>query len=165
MSNYVISKIDSFSQEKASTGSVLWVLHADKVPPHIGLSVNGLFYSLKANGKDTAAPISSLLEVINRRGITTLCFNLKDDLPLDVINGVFNDYEKTIPNQITCLNPIKELLNQNGASKLIELLASLEESRRINSVTGLNIPLEFSGIKDYDVSDIHARLTLLNKKS
>lgn len=163
MPNYKLSNIESFSLNEVSLGTVIWVLHADKIPPHIGLSVNGLFYSLKANGKDVAVPIANLLDIIERRGIALLCFRLSDQLTMNDVDLVYSGFDKTIPNEVTCLNPIKSLLQHDESTKLIELLASLEIDQRIERVFGLNIPSDFDGIKDYLVSDIHARLTLLNK--
>lgn len=163
MPNYKLSNIESFSLNEVSKGTVIWVLHADKIPPHIGLSVDGQFYSLKANGKDVAAPIGSLLDIVERRQIALLCFRLSNQLTAIEIDRTYQAFDKTIPNEVTCLNPIKSILKHNESTKLIELLASLELEQRIERVFGVNIPDDFEGIKDYLVSDIHARLTLLNK--
>ena len=163
MLSHVMNNIQSFSLERVSQGIVIWVLHADKIPPHIGISVNGLFFSLKANGKDMAAPIDNVLDVINRREIMLLCFSLRDVLSEKVVADSFNLYDKTIPNKITCLNPIKNVLRHDKPTKIVELLSLLEKEGRIFNVFGLNISNDFSGIKDYDVADIHERLTLLDK--
>lgn len=163
MLSHVMNNIQSFSLERVSQGIVIWVLHADKIPPHIGISVNGLFFSLKANGKDMAAPIDNVLDVINRREIMLLCFSLSDVLSEKVVADSFNLYDKTIPNKITCLNPIKNVLRHDKPTKIVELLSLLEKEGRIFNVFGLNISNDFSGIKDYDVADIHERLTLLDK--
>ena len=163
MLSHVMNNIQSFSLERVSQGIVIWVLHADKIPPHIGISVNGLFFSLKANGKDMAAPIDNVLDVINSREIMLLCFSLRDVLSEKVVADSFNLYDKTIPNKITCLNPIKNVLRHDKPTKIVELLSLLEKEGRIFNVFGLNISNDFSGIKDYDVADIHERLTLLDK--
>lgn len=163
MLSHVMNNIQSFSLERVSQGIVIWVLHADKIPPHIGISVNGLFFSLKANGKDIAAPIDNVIDVINRREIMLLCFSLSDVLSEKVVADSFNLYDKTIPNKITCLNPIKNVLRHDKPTKIVELLSLLEKEGRIFNVFGLNISNDFSGIKDYDVADIHERLTLLDK--
>ena len=99
MPNYVMNNIQSFSLERVLEGIVIWVLHADKIPPHIGISINGLFFSLKANGKDIAVPIENVLDVINRREITLLCFSLSDVLSEKRVADSFELYDKTIPNK------------------------------------------------------------------
>lgn len=162
-SNYVVDNIEVFSIERVSVGTVLWVLHADKVPPHIGVSIDGRFFSLKANGKDIDVPVQHLLEIVNRRGIALLCFSLNDLLSKEAVRNSFLPYDKTIPNKVTCLNPIKTVLGDSQSGKLVELLASLDKACRIKSVYGLNIPVEFEGIKRYDIAYIHARLSLLNE--
>ncbi|MGB0915625.1 MAG: hypothetical protein ACPGVI_06105 [Crocinitomicaceae bacterium] len=163
MPNYIVSKIDSFDLEKANASRLLWVLHADKIPPHIGVSIDGDFYSLKANGKDEGVSINGLLEIVNRRKIATLCFELNSELSQSSLVAEFDKFEKTIPNEITCLRPIKNVLMKEHAAKLIELLHMLDEDGQIGAVMGININADFHGIQDYNVDAIHARLKQLDK--
>ena len=39
-------------------GLFLWVFHADKIPPHIGISLDGCFFSLKSSGVDIDLELS-----------------------------------------------------------------------------------------------------------
>lgn len=163
MPSYSVTDIEPFNSYVGLNSALLWVLHADKIPPHIGLSYNGLFYSLKANGKDEGVSIESLIEIVNRRRISTLCFELNSSVESDSIIKEFRRFDRTIPNEITCLIPIKNVLNHKSASKLIELLKLLEENDEIERAMGLNIEKDFGGIQDYDVAAIHARLKNLDK--
>ena len=107
--------------------------------------------------------IEGLLEIVNRRTITTLCFVLNSSVEIESIVNEFERFEKTIPNEVTCLRPIKNVLNHKSATKLVELLQLLEENDNIDQVMGLNVKDDFDGIQDYDVEAIHVRLKSLNK--
>ena len=163
LSEYKISNILKSSEEKMDTDAVvLWVLHADKVPPHIGVSVHGAYFSLKANGKDLAMPVDHIQRLIDRKKIATLCFELTLQESVDHMTGIFDFYEKTEPNTVTCLNPIKELLHIEYAQKLTELLDVLYANNKISRVFGFHLPYDFKGIANYSTDDIHARLSMLS---
>lgn len=139
----------------------LWVLHADKIPPHIGLSVNGSYFSLKSNGKDENLKLDGLLSILSKRNIKTLLFELDSNLNQTDLEVQFLNYEKTVAHQVTCLNPLRDLLGFPEVRKLKELLIELQESRAIKSTIGINIDDSFKGIVDYNVEDIHDRLVKL----
>ena len=44
-----LSRLESISE---TNDVLIWIFHADKIPPHIGISSQGFFFSLKSNGKD-----------------------------------------------------------------------------------------------------------------
>ncbi len=140
---------------------ILWVLHADKIPPHIGISDQGRFYSLKSNGKDFGVSVCSIKSIIAKKEITSLCFTLKKSALKKSLEASFQVYENTIPYKITCLKPIKDVLGFNEPEKLIELLEVLHEEMLIDSVKGV-YSNSFEGIVDYDLEDIHHRLVKLN---
>lgn len=141
---------------------LLWVIHADKIPPHIGLSFENKFYSLKANGVDRGVDLSSLETVINDREIQTLIYVLNRK-PIDLEDS-FSSFEKTIPGQITCLEPIKLALGYDNADKIHHLLNELKENNEVQACIGLNISKDFEGIPMYDISDIHSRLRLISNE-
>lgn len=58
--------IDSASAFLDTDKAQLWVWHADKIPPHIGFSINSHYFSLKANGRDVNVPIDSIIAVIHK---------------------------------------------------------------------------------------------------
>ena len=162
MPEYFIPAIEKVIDHRSlESKCVLWVLYADQIPPHIGISSKGFYFSLKANGKDSFVSVSSIIEVIERKKIISLCFELKYELEIDELNSVFVNYKTTIPHITTCLNPIKEVLSLETPEKLTDLLDALYDQDNIERTYGLNINTEFQGIKDYNVADIHARLNNL----
>lgn len=157
MSEYKIDNIKEAAGLLFTEQVVLWVMHADRVPPHIGLSVNGKFYSLKANGKDEGVLLEQLLNVIIRKGVTTLGFVLESPIDIKKVESVFENYVATIPHQTTCLAPIKELFDADQVCKLTDLLDFLYQRDIIKNVYGYHTG-NFSGIANYSLDDIHQRL-------
>ncbi len=162
MSNYTIENLIHSSLDDIDEDTfILWVLHADKVPPHIGISNKGKFYSLKANGKDDGVEVSSIKSIIHRKRITTLCFFLKKTELSETLSDHFYSFDKTIPHKITCLDPIKNVFSLKEPRKLTELLDVLFLKGIINSIKGV-YSNSFEGILEYDVLDIHSRLKKLS---
>lgn len=162
LSNYAVSNILDASVETPDiSATLIWVWHADKIPPHIGISSEGKYFSLKANGKDEGRLVENVIDLINKKSITTLCFQLENMSSLDAVVEVYNGFSVTKPNEITCLNPIKEILNLNHAQKLTELLGELYAQGQISKVFGYHLPENFKGIQIYSTEDIHERLRKL----
>ena len=161
MSSYKIDNVHT-DTEVVEANTNLWIWHANKVPPHIGISVDNRYFSLKANGKDQNVDLASIKSILRKKPIVTLCFELSLTITANQVNEVFDSYSSTIPGKVTCLNPIKVLLDCEIANKLTELLQVMYASGSVTQVIGFNIPKDFVGIKDYSIEDIHKRLTKLS---
>lgn len=133
--------------------NLIWVLHADKTPPHIGFSADQLFYSLKANGKDEAIPVRKMTELINRKKIPTLLIQLKSRLESEIVNTVFSTYQTAEFGKTTCLTPITQLLQQSEVNQLSELLTSIQPE--ISIVAGTHLPEKYTMLPSYSLEDIH----------
>jgi hypothetical protein len=140
---------------------ILWVLHADKIPPHIGLSKNDQFYSLKVSGKDEGLPVRNVLQIIEKKNIGSLAFEINQSINLSDIKQVFDNYTKAKFNEVTCLDPIKKILNVDDAETIHSLLKSLYHQEAISSCTLLHLSSDYKGIPLYKISDIHSRINKL----
>mgnify|MGYP006120908591 CR=1 FL=1 len=141
--------------------SYLWIWHADKIPPHIGISTTDAYFSLKSSGKDVALPVSSIIALIERKQIKTLNVELKDKIDIDFLQSIFNRYKTAVEKRFTCLTPIKEILNRPLPTRLDYLLTELDSDNQIERYIGFNIDESFEGIPFYTEEDIHHRLALL----
>lgn len=157
-----LSEIVPFDHYSFKSDSVyLWVWHADKIPPHIGISSQGNYFSLKTNGKDKNIAIEKVRNVVQQKNIKTLLFELNEKLDLSQMEDCFDLYSKTVSNETTCLHPICALLNYPDAKILKDLLLELKANNRILKTIGFNIDNTFKGIQNYSVEDIHSRLRKL----
>lgn len=142
--------------------SYLWVIHANKIPPHLGISVGTEFYSLKANGKDVAVAVERLIHILEQKSIAVLMYRIKENgLHIDP-REAFSKYEKTIPGKVTCLNPLKDIFGDLSSERIKDLLVFLESKNLIEQSLGWQLPADFSGIPEYGSEEIHRRLEILS---
>ncbi len=146
-------------------GVFLWVFHIDKIPPHIGLSVNESFYSLKSTGVDVGLDVLKVLRVIKDKNIASVLIRLSKELTSIEVEKSYKYFTKTEPGFTTCLTPINKVLKVESASKLSELLIQLQKEGVLSRVYGYNLPTELTGIRKYSTEDITNRLMDLQNKS
>lgn len=158
--------IRQFDESILNKGIYLSVVHANKIPPHIGIVVDGKYFSLKAKGKDVDVPIKDLIKIINRKQIVSLFIQIPKIVSIEQISTIYQRYSKAIAYESSCLNPVRQILELGEEiQKLSDLLNVLDKSDLIASVYGVNVPNEYRGIPAYDVNAIHQRLEILATKS
>lgn len=165
MSEYRFDTIVSLNPDQLAQENVLWIWYADKIPPHIGISVKGNYYSLKFNGKDLGLTLDKPLKVIHDRKILTLFVSLDNSLQCDSVNQVFSKYEKASSDGVTCLDPIQKILEYSDCDTIFDLLDRLNASDLIKSVAGIYLTENFTGIPRYGKNEIRNRLINLENAS
>ncbi|GAB5418574.1 MAG: hypothetical protein Crog4KO_03310 [Crocinitomicaceae bacterium] len=140
----------------------LWVIHANKIPPHLGISVGSKFYSLKANGKDDGIAVHKILPILSRKNIATVFYEIQKTAVCLSVEAVFAKFQATVPGKVTCLEPLKTIFDCKNAAWLKELLSNLEDRGHIEKALGWQLPEDFKGIPNYNPKDIHRRLEQLN---
>ena len=159
MSDWLLEKYlvnNTFSDLDSLT---IWVLHADKTPPHIGISVEDAFFSLKINGKDEALEVQSLVHIIHKKQIPTLAITLNMPMPLNQVKSIFQNFGTKIGTNETCLSPIIKLLTPELEDLIvIELLTELDKNEQIKRIYGYNLPKGYTGIPTYSREIIQQRI-------
>ena len=141
---------------------LLWVFHVDKIPPHVGVSQEGVFFSLKSNGRDKL-PVNNVVQTIEKKNIKCIVLNVNYRYDLGRIRQVYNEYERAISVQISCLVPIKDLLNiPDNVCKLSDLLNFLNDNKLLNGYHSFNVTNDELGILKYELADIEKRLNRLH---
>jgi hypothetical protein len=151
-----IGGIAEFPKDKG----LLYIFHANKIPPHIGWSLNNKFYSLKAKGVDLGLDTLKINHIILKKQIPTLIIAI-DDIAVDenLINKVFSSYGEGLQIGKTCLNPIDEVFfNEVKHEKIGDLLQTLIENKMNLTFYGLNLPDSFQGIFNYSKNEIEKRI-------
>jgi hypothetical protein len=164
MSDYQFAEILPFSGGKElNSGLYLWVWYADKIPPHIGCSANGSYFSLKVNGKDESLQVEKVLNIIKKKKILTLIIELDQTIELNRIIHVFSGYKQAQAGISTCLTPVIDLLGfeNKGIEQLSSLLKYLETGKILGKVFGLNLTEGYTGIPNYGTDEIQNRLRKL----
>ena len=143
---------------------LIWIFHTDKIPPHIGVSSEGVFFSLKNNGKD-CLPTNFVNQICDNKDIKIIKVKLRFMLSMSDIEGVYKDYTCAISAECSCLSPIKKALSMpEKVMKLSDLLNELMKRDLIAGWHSKNVPDEEAGIRAYDVVEINARLKKLHAK-
>ena len=163
-SKAMLNEIVAYNQSDFSLNSrYLWIWNPTTIPPHMGLSIDGRYFSLKANGLDLNSELTDRIEVISRKKIPVLAIELAASFSLEDCKSVFSSFERTIANEVTCLNPIKNVLNSEAPKKLAELLDELKIKGDLGKKTSWNIQQSSIELPEYSTADIHAHLVSLSK--
>jgi hypothetical protein len=156
--NSIDLKIENLNHQK----NLLWILHADRIPPHIGISAKGLFFSLKVTGKDEFLPVLKLLDILNLKKISSVVIELNSLFAEMELAYKYQQFDRAKDLESSCLVPIKELFHLDSKIKrLKDLLDFLQEKKLINRVFGLNLTETYKGIPFYTTEDIEFRLEKL----
>jgi len=141
----------------------LWVWHADKIPPHIGCSINGSYFSLKANGTDLNLPITQTMALINKKQIPSLLIAVDKNLSEEALKTVYSIYSKAEANFSTCLTPLLDLFeNPKDVKQLSTFLHYLSKEGLLKSIFGLHLNSDYNGLPEYTIDAINERLQKLN---
>jgi hypothetical protein len=160
-SDYTFMEFD-LGGPRLQTGCFVVVIHCDKRPPHLGLLVDGFFYSAKSQGKDVGIQLGSLLHVLNDKKIATLFIELSDYLGSGEIQEYFKDFPNELSGQQTCLTPIVDWLQlPSHLNNIGEFLRFLEHRQKIARLFVVNLPDNYNGIPFYTNEDIHERIEYL----
>ena len=168
MSGFDFERIHPLTDESLmNKGFFLWVWHADKIPPHVGCSIDGKYFSLKVNGLDQCMDTKKVHSVIDQKQILAVFIKLNQTPTYNDVKTIFLKFSKAESGKVTCLNPIIQLLaEKESITQLSELLKYLQERNNLESVFGLNLTDGYKGIRPYNSDDIENRLRLLeNAKS
>lgn len=158
MSSFKFSEIQFSKDYNFQTKTYLWVWHANKIPPHIGISSQDAYFSLKVSGKDVGLPCDRTLNRVLAKNISLVLIELKDVKSISEIQSVYENYHSAVPTISTCLTPIIEILGGDDVNQLSELLHKLAENNTLGSVFGINLPEGYESLPDYSPSDIQYRL-------
>lgn len=107
-----------FNESTLNKGIYLCLIHAKRIPPHIGIIFDGLFHSLTIKGSEPNMKTEALLKTISQKKIETIFFKIASHpvYSLDYLNAVFLEILKKYPviksMEVTCLSPIKAFFNE-----------------------------------------------------
>ncbi len=145
-------KIDAaFNEQEPLKGVFIAVIHATRIPPHIGIIADEKYHSLSIKGQDINTPVKAIIKNSTLRKIPTLLIKLRS-------HPVFSDVylsEHFITNVqqfnrvdigiATCLSPLKLFFEEvygipmNEINYLYELLPLLESKGIIETIYSLNV--------------------------
>ncbi len=148
-----------FSESHLHKGLYICLLHAKRVPPHIGLIINGQYHSLTIKGAEPNVSLKALLKTIELKRIESIFFKIEMHpvFSTDYLNSVFLEILKKHPhivsNQVTCLTPLKAFFIEFYALEAVEndmiytFLKQLVNNNFILEAYSLNLALQNNQIE------------------
>ncbi len=121
-------------------GIFLVLLHANRVPPHIGMMMDNVYHSLAIKGQELNVSGEALLKNISVRKIPSVFIEIarhpvfsNDHLGESFAEHV-KQFDKVNPTGNTCLSPVKLFFSEFYAleSNKIDLVFDLLEGLQIN---------------------------------
>lgn len=147
---------------KLSSSQWLWIWNADKIPPHIGISVGKDYFSLtykEVERKQT----TSMVAKAKRSQIPLLLVRLTQNLTSEAVQSEFANYIKAEVGGPTCLFPIRELVGApESVQQLAQLLDFLSTQQGELEVFGVHLKQDFRGLTPYSVDQIMKRINELH---
>lgn len=149
--SYTLTVSEKTSQQDLSKGTWLVVLHATRIPPHIGILIDGNYNSLTIKGHELNVSLEVLLKMIQQKKIETLFIQLKKhpvfstEYQKEICQLYIQQFTQVKPNEASCLSPVKLFLQEfyavslNEQELLFELVERVKQNQYITSVLGLNI--------------------------
>ncbi len=151
-SAYTICVKNELSPADIKKGNWLVIMYAKRIPPHIGIFINGKYSSLTIKGHEINIDSNVILKIIQQKKTETLFVKLINHpvFSYDFQREVFHQYLMQFPyvehNVATCLSPIKLYLQEFYALQLIEnellfeLIERLKQNNYIENIYSLNLP-------------------------
>lgn len=169
---YRISVSGSLSEEDLLKGIYLVILHANRIPPHIGMIAGKKYHSLTVKGQEINYSIETLLKNIRIRKIPSLFIKLKKHpvLSLDFLSESFilniQQFNKVESGEATCLSPVKLFFEENfdlssdQSNFIFELLPILEKRKLIESTYSLFIEHEEFELPVYSMEELEREISI-----
>lgn len=176
MSQYELKNIVPANEAIARNGAYLVILYADRVPPHLSLSVNGQLFSLDVNGTTVGDDIGPLLRLIHKRNVETIFveLNLPPLFDMEMLRRQVATSTSAYPHVkaglVTCLAPIKDMCAAVYQTEIqdinfvFDLLPRLDAQKvlgqcfHFNMFQHLSSTLSFK-LRTYSMLDINERIS------
>jgi hypothetical protein len=136
-----------------SKGLWIVVLHASRIPPHVGLLFNGSYFSLNLKGVEKNIELAVLLRTIELQSIKSIFIKVKKHpvFSVEYLKEVFendlSNYQK-VTAETTCFKPVKLFFEEHylfcshPINFLFELFSPLLKNEMIEKTIAMNLTEE-----------------------
>ncbi len=172
----ITHKIKEINLEK---GVFIFIHRASKIPPHIGLIVNGKLFEISTHGPEYNLRGLAMLQTAQKRGVEVVFVGLTPtkqkpkELELLITNLVKHYFK--VSDHVSCLNPIKDFIQEiyqievKNADFIFELLPILYNKNLVKNTFQINLSDKLLNnnflIKKYTKQDINQSIAAVNRKN
>ena len=152
IANKIYSLVYSENENAEALKKNAWlvILHASRIPPHVGVIINGNYNSLTIKERELNVSAEALLKTISQKKIEALFLKLakhpvfSEDYQLGVFQQQLNQFTAVKQNEATCLTPIKLFFEEfyaikNSEQLLFDFVDTLYNNDYISEAVGINI--------------------------
>ncbi|MBU2018357.1 MAG: hypothetical protein KJ941_01815 [Bacteroidetes bacterium] len=144
-----------FSLDFLKSKMVLWIWNPHQKPPHIGLSIDKKYFSLRFNKLEHSVEIEHVTKKVTRSQIPLILIELNLTRSEKFIENTFSKYKSCYENECSCLLPILQSLKVEEEKFLLrDLLKLLQERNNIVRKFSINLPHHWSDIPVYSSQDV-----------
>ena len=158
-------------------GLFICILHVKRVPPHIGIIIDGKYHSLTIKGIEPNIAISTLQRTIQQQKIESVFLKIAPHpvFSNDHMNSMFLEILKKYPqirsDEVTCLSPLKDFfdefyaINSSKNDIIIDLLKRMTANNFIIQAYSLNLSLENNtlSIPVYSQQELNEKINAIRK--
>jgi hypothetical protein len=165
--SYKLNISKQFSEEDLLKGLYIVVIHATRIPPHIGLIADKKYHSLTVKGQDINISVSALIKNIVQRKTSSLFIKIKSHntfsnlyLREHFITNV-QQFQRVDVGVATCLSPMKLFFEEvynvptSNVNYLYELLPILQGEGLIEHTASLFVEEKNYQLPLYTLSEIN----------
>lgn len=160
-SPYTLALTTETDETQLLRGSWLMILHASRIPPHVGMMIGGCYSSLTIKGYELNVKAEVLLQTISRKKIEALAIQLvkqpvfSEGYQREVLDLYIRQFPKVEAHRASCLSPVKLFLQEFYAipdqpkELLFEITERLKQNHYIHKTLGFNLK---EGLSEGDYS-------------
>lgn len=167
LATYTLKINKPFVADDLQKGLYLVIVHANRIPPHIGIIADKTYHSLTIKGQEINVPVEVLVRNKLQRKIASVFIKLKKHpvfsdnyLKEHFISNVLQ-FNKVEVGKATCLSPIKLFFEENfdvdtrNVQYIFELLPQLEAKGLIETVSALFIDEKSFQLPYYNMEQLN----------
>ncbi len=148
---YLIAFEDCKDTSVLTKGTWLVILHASRIPPHVGLMIDGNYNSLTIKERELNVKAEALLKTISQKKIEALFLKVANhpvfssDYQLSTFQEQLIQFTAVKQNEATCLSPLKLFFEEFYAIKnnkeqlFYDFVDELFQNDYVTQAIGLNI--------------------------
>jgi len=172
---HTVTITKEFAAEELLNGVHLVIIHATRIPPHIGIIAGGLYHSLTIKGQEVNIPAEALIRNTIQRRIPSLFIKIQqhpdfnaEQLKEQIVSDV-RRFPKVAVNGATCLSPVKLFFEVaygvpvNDVMYIFELLPALEAQGLIEHASALFISSSELQLPLYTMSELNSGIDHANR--
>jgi hypothetical protein len=150
-SPYTLPVSKAFNEKELGKHTWLVILHASRIPPHVGVVIDGNYNSLTIKGHELNVALEVLLKTIQQKKIEALFIQLKkhpvfsSEYQKEICQHYIKQFTQVKQHEASCLSPVKLFLQEfyalclNEKELLFELTERLKQNNYVSGVIGLNV--------------------------